>query len=712
VITSDGGGATAALSVAENTTAVTTVTATDHASDSLTFSIAGGADAAKFAINATTGALSFVTAPNFEAPTDADGNNVYDVIVRASDGILVDTQAIAVAVANVNEAPVITSNGGGATASVSAAENTTAVTTVTATDQDAGAAVTFSIAGGADAGQFTINAATGALSFVAAPNFESPSDAGHNNVYDVIVRASDGSFVDTQAIAVTVANVNEAPVITSNGGGVAAMLSVAENTAAVTTVTASDPDAGAAITFSIAGGADAGQFAIDATTGALSFVAAPDFETPTDAGGDNVYDVVVRASDGSLVDTQAITVTVSDLAGVTLTGTTGADTLSGTNEQDALHGLGGGDLLAGLGGNDSLDGGAGNDVLLGGSGDDLLDGGAGADTLAGGAGDDILVGGAGGDSLAGNDGNDVFSYAIGDGADAIDGGAGIDILNITGTAGNDMLNVVFDGTAVTQFEGSSMAGVESITADMQGGADTLNYTGAQASVATNLSAGTASGFTAILGIENVTGGAGDDTLIGNANANVLNGGAGDDILTGGLGNDTLTGGAGIDTASYAGETGNLFINLSAGTTQRNSVAEDTLSGIENATGGSGNDAILGSTAANVLDGGAGNDAIGGGAGNDTIIGGAGNDVMDGGAGDDSFVFNAGFGHDTISAFGDSLSNQDVIDFSTAIFVNFAAVHAASHQVGADVHIDVDASNNIVLANVSLASLGADDFRFH
>ena len=70
-----------------------------------------------------TGALSFIAAPNFEAPTDAGGNNVYDVIVRASDGTLFDTQAIAVTVTNRNEAPVITSNGGGATATVNVLEN-------------------------------------------------------------------------------------------------------------------------------------------------------------------------------------------------------------------------------------------------------------------------------------------------------------------------------------------------------------------------------------------------------------------------------------------------------------------------------------------------------------------------------------------------------------------------------------------------------------
>ena len=66
VITSNLGGPTAAVSVPENSTAVTTVTAVDADGDALVYSIAGGADAARFAINATTGVLRFVTAPNFE----------------------------------------------------------------------------------------------------------------------------------------------------------------------------------------------------------------------------------------------------------------------------------------------------------------------------------------------------------------------------------------------------------------------------------------------------------------------------------------------------------------------------------------------------------------------------------------------------------------------------------------------------------------------
>ncbi|MBX3531075.1 MAG: right-handed parallel beta-helix repeat-containing protein, partial [Rhizobiaceae bacterium] len=109
-----GGGATA--TVAENSTAVTTVIATDPTGQLLNYSIFGGADAAKFGINATTGALAFLAAPDFESPSDAGGNNIYDVIVRARDasGLTAD-KAIAVTVTDVADTPArdATPPGGG-----------------------------------------------------------------------------------------------------------------------------------------------------------------------------------------------------------------------------------------------------------------------------------------------------------------------------------------------------------------------------------------------------------------------------------------------------------------------------------------------------------------------------------------------------------------------------------------------------------------------
>ncbi len=92
------------------------------------------------------------------------------------------------------------------------------VTTVTATDPDAGATLTYSIAGGADAADFVIDATTGKLSFAVAPNFEAPADADLNNVYDVQVSVSDGTNPAVmKTMAVTVSAVNEAPVNTTQG---------------------------------------------------------------------------------------------------------------------------------------------------------------------------------------------------------------------------------------------------------------------------------------------------------------------------------------------------------------------------------------------------------------------------------------------------------------------------------------------------------------
>jgi Cadherin domain/FG-GAP repeat len=197
----------AMATVAENTTAVVTVTATDIDAppQTVTFSIVGGADQAKFSIS-SGGVLSFISPPDFETPTDADGDNVYVLMVQANDGNGgTATQTISVTVTPVNDnSPVFTSAD-----AVNVAENTTAVMTVTATDADIPSQpLTFSLAGGADQSKFSITS-TGMLSFLAPPDFEQPTDANGDNLYVVIVQASDGSLTDLQAILVTVTNVND-----------------------------------------------------------------------------------------------------------------------------------------------------------------------------------------------------------------------------------------------------------------------------------------------------------------------------------------------------------------------------------------------------------------------------------------------------------------------------------------------------------------------
>ena len=134
-------------------------------------------------------------------------------------------------------------------------------------------------------------------------------DAGGDNVYDLTVRVTDavGNF-DEQAITVTVLNANDNnPVLTVSNQ------SVAENTTAVTMATATDADAGDTQSYSISG-TDAGLFTIDQVTGVLTFNAAPDYDTPGDAGADNVYDLTVTVTDAAGNNaSQAITVTVTDL---------------------------------------------------------------------------------------------------------------------------------------------------------------------------------------------------------------------------------------------------------------------------------------------------------------------------------------------------------------------------------------------------------------
>ena len=215
-----------------------------------------------------------------------------------------------------NSAPVITSNGGGATADVNAAENQTAVTTVIATDADTGDTLTYSITGGADNSRFSVGSSSGILTFKSAPDYENPVDANTDGEFIIEVTVSDGTTTDVQTITVTVTDINDnAPVITSNGGGATADVNAAENQTAVTTITATDADTTGTLTYSITGGADNSHFSINESFGVLTFNNAKDYENPDDANTDGDFIVEVTVSDGINSDVQTITVTVTDVVG-------------------------------------------------------------------------------------------------------------------------------------------------------------------------------------------------------------------------------------------------------------------------------------------------------------------------------------------------------------------------------------------------------------
>jgi Ca2+-binding RTX toxin-like protein len=259
--------------------------------------------------------------------------------------------------------------------------------------------------------------ADGTLTFTPTANFNGPLS------FDYTV--TDGTLSDTGTVNLTVTPVDDAPAFTSPTS-----FAVPENQATVGAVTVVDPEHDA-FSFALAGGSDRTFFSIDSQTGALSFLAAPDFETPEDANHDNVYDLVVSATDVfGATSTQAISVNVTNLAeaGRTINGGNRDDVLSGTPGNDVINGGNGDDHLAGGDGNDSISGGNGNDALVGGRGSDMLNGGngndvlsagAGNDVLTGGNGNDILRGGSGDDYLAGGNGNNIFAFAAGFGHDTV-----------------------------------------------------------------------------------------------------------------------------------------------------------------------------------------------------------------------------------------------------------------------------------------------------
>ena len=290
----------------------------------------------------------------------------------------------------------------------------------------------------------------------------------------------------------------------------------------------------------------------------------------------------------------------------------GIENVDGTASGDVLRGDGLPNQLRGLGGNDELAGqanAAGTETLNGGDGDDSVVGGDNNDTIVGDAGDDALEGGTGSDAIS-----------AGAGSDHLDGGDGNDSL----AGGEDAGNTDVD------------------TIDYSERADPVNVT-ANAGPAND--GGTADGAPGardtVTGAEAVLGGAGNDSLTADGTGLMLSGGGGDDTLTGDAGADVLTGGdgadamdgaGGVDLASYADHDGAVTVTLNAGTGDDGGVpdtsgaARDTALNVENVTGGTGADLLVGDGNRNVIAGADGDDVLVGGAGGDDLGGGAGTDI--------------------------------------------------------------------------------------
>ncbi|MGF6487017.1 VCBS domain-containing protein [Pseudomonas frederiksbergensis] len=259
-----------------------------------------------FAIDAA-GNWSYIANSAFDALNV--GDNLTDTFtVLSADGT---ATSVAVTIKGSNDAAVLSS------ASVTLTETNAPLTTggsLTVSDIDSPETFQAQSGTAGDNGTFAIDA-TGNWSYTANSAFDS-LNVGDSLTDTFTVLSADGT---STGVTVTINGSNDSPTITSNGGGTTASVNVAENTTAVTTVTATDADLPAqTLSYSIlnTAGTDFSKFSIS-SSGVLTFNSAPDYENAQDVGGadgDNAYVVDVLVADGNGgTDTQTITVNVQNV---------------------------------------------------------------------------------------------------------------------------------------------------------------------------------------------------------------------------------------------------------------------------------------------------------------------------------------------------------------------------------------------------------------
>ena len=199
-----------------------------------------------------------------------------------------------------------------------AANGTVVGVTASSTDVN-GPAVTYSLIGDTSGGGFTINATTGVVTVADSTKINYETAPGH--AYTVTAQASDGTLANSQTFTIAVSDVAPSAPVDSNG----ATDTVAEGAANGSTVgvTAFSTDVnGPGVTYSLVGDTSGGGFTIDSTTGVITVADSTklDYETtPTHA-----YTVTAQASDGTLSNSQAFTIALTDVAPTAPVDTNGA----------------------------------------------------------------------------------------------------------------------------------------------------------------------------------------------------------------------------------------------------------------------------------------------------------------------------------------------------------------------------------------------------
>ena len=270
--------------------AVGTVSATDPQGDALVYVIAEGNAGGKFTIG-TDGALKVAATLDYETTPS------YVLTIQASDGTNVSTVQVTITVTDENDAPVFEEAHYTFLAAEDAAVGDT-VGTVSATDADEGDTLTYSITGGNEDGNFAIDASTGTITVAVALDFETTPS------YELTVEATDGTNAASATVVVSVTDVNESPAFEQDSYS----FSPAEDAsvgAAVGTVTATDPDEGDTVTYSITAGNSGSVFAIGDETGEITVAG----DLSGQAG--TTVTLTVEATDGTTTTTVAVEITIA-----------------------------------------------------------------------------------------------------------------------------------------------------------------------------------------------------------------------------------------------------------------------------------------------------------------------------------------------------------------------------------------------------------------
>ena len=304
---------------AANGDAVMTVSQIGDSSGATFWTINGGDPNGVFAIN-DDGELTV----DSNTHLDYDSTTSYSLTIFVSDGVQqFDFETVIINVGDINDqTPVYATADADSDITVAENSGTGSFDAGTITDTDTGNVFTCTL-GGNDAALFNcdITDNTVDLSFKADPNYESPGDAGGNNVYDFTVLINDGVANDAngaKSVTVTVTDLNDqTPVYNANDAD--DDITVAENsgTGSFDAGTITDSDTGNSFTCTL-GGDDAALFDCDITdnTVDLSFKSSPDYDNAADTGGNNVYEFTVLINDGAANDGNgptSVTVRVTDL---------------------------------------------------------------------------------------------------------------------------------------------------------------------------------------------------------------------------------------------------------------------------------------------------------------------------------------------------------------------------------------------------------------